>query len=89
MVEALTNVVRHASCDAAHVDLTVDQEGLHVRVDDTGESGAAPWRDGVGMASMRELKQSVEAERQTSTISSTSTAALRGRTATPTAARAC
>jgi two-component system, NarL family, sensor kinase len=58
VVEALTNVVRHAACDAAHVELTVDERGLHVRVDDTGRNGG-PWRPGVGMASMRERAEQV------------------------------
>ena len=58
VLEALTNVVRHAACDAARVNLMVDQNGLNLRVDDTGRNGA-PWRPGVGMASMRERAEQV------------------------------
>jgi signal transduction histidine kinase len=58
VVEALTNVARHASSDTAHVVLTVDQTGLGIVVDDAGD-GAAPWQPGVGMSSMRERAEQV------------------------------
>ncbi len=58
VIEALTNVARHASCERAQVVLTVDQVGLQIRVEDPGQ-GDKPWRAGVGMASMRERAEQV------------------------------
>ncbi len=53
VVEALTNVARHAATDSARVRLTVDQESLALWVEDAG-TRSQPWRPGVGTASMRE-----------------------------------
>ena len=58
VVEALTNVARHATSDSAHVTLTVGANGLGIVVTDAG-SGGRPWRPGVGMASMRERAEQV------------------------------
>lgn len=58
VVEALTNVARHASSDSAHVTLSVGAGGLEIVVDDAGHNGH-PWRPGVGMSSMRERAEQV------------------------------
>lgn len=52
-VEALTNVVRHASATSASVSVAVDAGVLALSVRDDGRS-AAEWTPGVGIASMRE-----------------------------------
>ncbi len=53
VVEALTNVARHAGARHATVRLACDQLRLTVEVYDDGRS-TAPWRVGVGLLSMRE-----------------------------------
>lgn len=53
VVEALTNVVRHASATSASVSLAVDAGALALAVRDDGRS-AGEWTPGVGIASMRE-----------------------------------
>jgi two-component system NarL family sensor kinase len=58
VVEALTNVVRHASASRAHVDLTVERGVMHLAVQDDGTSTEA-WRPGVGIASMKERAEQV------------------------------
>jgi signal transduction histidine kinase len=58
VVEALTNVARHAASDSAHVTLSVGAAGLEIVVDDAGHHGH-PWRPGVGMSSMRERAEQV------------------------------
>jgi signal transduction histidine kinase len=58
VVEALTNVARHAASESAHVTLTVDRSVLGIVVDDAG-NGRTPWRPGVGMSSMRERAEQV------------------------------
>jgi signal transduction histidine kinase len=58
VVEALTNVARHAASDSAHVTLSVGAAGLEIVVDDAGQNGH-PWRPGVGMSSMRERAEQV------------------------------
>jgi signal transduction histidine kinase len=58
VVEALTNVARHASSESAHVTLTVGTDGLGIVVDDAGLNGTS-WRPGVGMSSMRERAEQV------------------------------
>jgi two-component system NarL family sensor kinase len=58
VVEALTNVTRHAAASTARVDLRVDRELLQVTVDDDGGSSSS-WVPGVGLSSMRERAQQV------------------------------
>ncbi|WP_224276391.1 sensor histidine kinase [Nocardioides lacusdianchii] len=53
VVEALTNVARHASATCASVSLEVGDRGLVLTVRDDGGAGGA-WTPGVGIASMRE-----------------------------------
>ncbi len=58
VVEALTNVARHADATRAWVDITHRDEDLHVEVRDDGSS-AGPWTSGVGVKSMRERAEQV------------------------------
>jgi two-component system NarL family sensor kinase len=53
VVEALTNVVRHASATGAVVELGIDDRRLLLAVRDDGGPGDE-WTPGVGIASMRE-----------------------------------
>jgi signal transduction histidine kinase len=53
VVEALTNVVRHADASTAIVHLAVREHLLVLAVQDNGGSHA-PWTPGVGISSMRE-----------------------------------
>ena len=53
VVEALTNVVRHAAASRADVSLAVADEALLLSVRDDG-GHAVDWTPGVGIASMRE-----------------------------------
>jgi two-component system NarL family sensor kinase len=53
VVEALTNVVRHAGASSAIVQLALREQDLVLAVRDDGGSDA-PWTPGVGIASMRE-----------------------------------
>ena len=58
VVEALTNVCRHAATDRAAVTLRLPGDGLDLEVRDAGAAGA-PWTPGVGLASMRERAETV------------------------------
>lgn len=58
VVEALTNVARHASATRAEVELEVLDGSLRLAVRDDG-NGARTWRPGVGMTSMRERAEQV------------------------------
>jgi signal transduction histidine kinase len=58
VVEALTNVARHATASRAQVDLVVEDDVLHLEVQDDGTS-AEEWRPGVGLASMKERAEQV------------------------------
>ena len=58
IVEALTNVARHATASSARVRLGVDGDDLVLSVQDDGSGGSA-WRPGVGMSSMRERVEQV------------------------------
>ncbi len=51
--EALTNAVRHSHADHVRAEL-VANGALEVTVTDDGGPAQAPWRPGVGVASMRE-----------------------------------
>jgi signal transduction histidine kinase len=53
VIEALTNVVRHAGASSANVQLALHEQDLVLAVADNGSSDAA-WTPGVGIASMRE-----------------------------------
>ena len=53
VIEALTNVVRHAGASSANVQLDVLKQDLLLAVADNGSSDVA-WTPGVGIASMRE-----------------------------------
>jgi signal transduction histidine kinase len=58
-VEAVTNVARHAGVDAAQVEITLDGgKALEVRVSDAG-CAPGPWREGVGISSMRERVEQI------------------------------
>jgi signal transduction histidine kinase len=58
VVEALTNVARHAAATTAAVELSVAGDDLRVSVQDDGR-GSNTWRPGVGMSSMRERAEQV------------------------------
>ena len=58
VVEALTNVARHAAATKAAVEIDVAGDDLHLTVQDDGR-GARSWRPGVGMSSMRERAEQV------------------------------
>ncbi|MBS2936255.1 sensor histidine kinase [Nocardioides sp. J2M5] len=58
VVEALTNVVRHAAASRASVSLRVDDGHLALAVHDDGPM-AAGWVPGVGLSSMRERSAQV------------------------------
>jgi signal transduction histidine kinase len=58
VVEALTNVARHAAATTAAVELSVAGDDLRVSVQDDGR-GSRTWRPGVGMSSMRERAEQV------------------------------
>jgi two-component system, NarL family, sensor kinase len=57
VVEALTNVCRHAGSDRAAVTLRLHADRLELEVADGG--GPADWVPGVGLTSMRERAESV------------------------------
>lgn len=53
-VEAVTNVARHAAVHRAHIDIRIDKPDLlELIITDQGTSKAR-WREGIGIASMRE-----------------------------------
>ena len=55
--EALTNVARHAAVDKVTVLCSVDDQALHIRIEDQGKgfhSEQAPTSRGFGLTSMRE-----------------------------------
>ncbi|WP_433787046.1 sensor histidine kinase [Actinomycetospora sp. CA-101289] len=54
LVEALTNVARHARATRAEVDIRCTDGELVVGVRDDGPGDGAGWTAGVGLASMRE-----------------------------------
>ena len=58
VVEALTNVCRHAASDRAAVTLRLAGDRLDLEVLDGG-TGSATWTPGVGLTSMRERADSV------------------------------
>jgi signal transduction histidine kinase len=58
VVEALTNVARHADATRAAVEIGVAGDELRLSVQDDGR-GARSWRPGVGMSSMRERAEQV------------------------------
>lgn len=58
VVEALTNVARHADAASASVEIGVAGADLRLSVQDDG-SGTRSWRPGVGMSSMRERAEQV------------------------------
>ncbi|RZI94574.1 MAG: hypothetical protein EOO67_04365 [Microbacterium sp.] len=53
VIEALTNVARHADASRASVSLRQQEGSLLLEVRDDGAS-AVPWTPGVGISSMRE-----------------------------------
>lgn len=58
VVEALTNVCRHAASDRAAVTLRLLDDRLDLEVVDGG-GRPGPWAPGVGLTSMRERAESV------------------------------
>jgi signal transduction histidine kinase len=58
VVEALTNVARHAAATSAAVEIGVAGDDLRLSVQDDGR-GSRTWRPGVGMSSMRERAEQV------------------------------
>jgi signal transduction histidine kinase len=58
VVEALTNVARHAAATSAAVELSISGDDLRLSVQDDGR-GSRTWRPGVGMSSMRERAEQV------------------------------
>ena len=65
VVEALTNVARHARASRAVVALDADGGSLEIAVRDDGASDSA-WEPGVGISSMRERSQQVGGTLRTS-----------------------
>lgn len=59
VLEALTNVCRHAASDRAAVTLRLTGGRLDLEVRDGGTGSGAPWTPGVGLTSMRERAESV------------------------------
>jgi two-component system NarL family sensor kinase len=59
VVEALTNVCRHAGSDRAAVTLGLAGGRLDLEVADGGAGAGRPWTPGVGLTSMRERAESV------------------------------
>ena len=53
VIEALTNVARHAKSTNATVSLALRAEALEIEITDDGSTGT-PWQAGVGIASMGE-----------------------------------
>jgi signal transduction histidine kinase len=51
--EALTNTVKHAHASIIHVDATVIDHSLHLRVRDDGAGGADPTR-GSGLVGLKD-----------------------------------
>lgn len=66
VVEALTNVARHAATDRAWVRMSLDHRALALEVRDAGSS-SEPWAPGVGMRSMRERAEALGGSVQIST----------------------
>jgi signal transduction histidine kinase len=64
VIEALTNVVRHADASLAIVQLALRGQDLVLAVRDDG-TNHAPWTPGVGIASMRERAAQVGGTLQT------------------------
>ena len=58
VVEALTNVARHAAATTAAVELSIAGDDLRLSVQDDGR-GPRTWQPGVGMSSMRERAEQV------------------------------
>lgn len=58
VVEALTNVARHAAATSAAVEIGVTGDDLRLAVQDDG-NGSSSWQPGVGMSSMRERAEQV------------------------------
>jgi signal transduction histidine kinase len=58
VVEALTNICRHAATDRVAVTLRLPGDGLDLEVLDGGRPATA-WTPGVGLASMRERAETV------------------------------
>lgn len=58
IIEALTNVVRHAEATRAVVELAVDEGALALSIRDDGRK-RGDWSPGVGIASMRERSHQV------------------------------
>ncbi len=65
VIEALTNVARHAQASAAVVEIAVQEADLVLAVRDDGDSDGA-WTPGVGIASMRERSRLVGGTLRTS-----------------------
>jgi signal transduction histidine kinase len=62
--EALNNVARHSGATACTVLLSVDQQNLHLTIDDNGRGidaavGSTPARRGLGLLGMRERAQAL------------------------------
>lgn len=54
IVEAVTNVTRHAAARCCRVSVTTSGHGLLLEVDDDGTGMPEGWRAGVGITAMRE-----------------------------------
>ncbi len=51
--EALTNIIKHSKADTVLADLTVDQHGLRLTIQDNGDGWRDPTGSGRGLANMR------------------------------------
>jgi two-component system, NarL family, sensor kinase len=54
VLEALTNVIRHAGAKSCRVGITLDEQRLTLQVKDAGRGLSPDFRPGVGMNAMRE-----------------------------------
>jgi signal transduction histidine kinase len=55
--ESLTNIAKHSGADTAHVCLTSNADGLHLRIEDAGsgfDASTLERRAGLGFVSMQE-----------------------------------
>ena len=57
--ECLTNTVRHAKATHAHIHLTIDKNGLHLKVSDNGQGYVNSGKTGFGLLGMKERVNSL------------------------------
>jgi len=70
LLEAFTNVVRHAEATRCHIKLILDDDSLLLEVSDDGKGLSTKARSGIGTASMRERAAELGGEYTLENISS-------------------